>query len=163
MSFAAVGKRLDHARNRVGAMRALSAPRTTSTLSMLSRVKLEKSNVPPGRFTAVPSTRTLGLIRIATVQENTGEAAFRTGAIDGNTGRVYQDIGEGNGLALLDFVRVMTVTEAEVSCFNAGSACAVTTTLAERRSSSKCRSSLRDCAGERSRIKSRGTNDSRVK
>ena len=44
------------------------------------------------------------MIGIAAVQEDAGEAAFRTGAVDGDTRRVNQDIGEGSGLALLNFV-----------------------------------------------------------
>src|SRR5882757_6649621 len=104
MSFAAVGKRLDHTRNRVGAIEGAFC--SANYLDFIDVVEGEVGKVkcPARKVYGGAVDQHLGLIGIAAVQENTGETTFRTGAVDGDTRRVYQNVGEGNGLALLDFV-----------------------------------------------------------
>src|SRR6267154_1471618 len=104
MRFAAVSKCLDHARNRVGAIEGTFC--SANYLDFIDVVEGEVGKVKraTGKVYGGAVDQNLGLIRIAAVQENTGETTFRTGAVDGDTRRVYQDVGEGNGLALLDFV-----------------------------------------------------------
>src|SRR5882757_3426303 len=104
MRFAAMSKRLDHTRNRVGAIECAFC--ATNYLDFIDVIEREVGKIKraTGKVYGSAVDQNLGLIRIATVQENTGETTFRTGAVDGDTRRVYQDVGEGNGLALLDFV-----------------------------------------------------------
>src|SRR5258705_11308283 len=104
MSFASVGKRLDHTRDCVGAIEGAFC--ATNYLDFINVVEREVGKIKPatGKIYGGAVDQHLGLIGIAAVQEDSGEAAFRTGAVDGDTRRVYQDVGEGNGLALLDFV-----------------------------------------------------------
>src|SRR6266403_5005042 len=104
MCFAAVSKCLDHTRDCVGAIEGAFC--ATNYLDFIDVVESEVGKIKraTGKVYGGAVDQNLGLIRIATVQENTGEAAFRTSAVDGDTRRVYQDVGEGNGLALLDFV-----------------------------------------------------------
>src|SRR5882757_2858616 len=104
MRFAAMSKRLDHTRNRVGAIECAFC--AANYLDFIDVVEGEVGKIKraTGKVYGGAVDQNLGLIRIAAVQENTGEAAFRACAVDGDARRVYQDIGEGNGLALLDFV-----------------------------------------------------------
>src|SRR5712675_1113992 len=97
-------KRLYHTRNRVGAIEgAFCAANYLDFIDVVER-EVGKIKRATGKIYGGAVDQHLGLIGIAAVQEDTGEATFRTGAIDGDTRRVYQDVGEGNGLALLDFV-----------------------------------------------------------
>src|SRR6267154_136933 len=104
MSFAAMCKRLDHTRDCVGAIEGAFC--ATNYLDFIDVVEGEVGKVKcaAGKVYGGAIDQNLGLIRITAVQENTSETTFRTGAVDGDTRRVYQDVGEGNGLALLDFV-----------------------------------------------------------
>src|SRR5882762_6809419 len=97
-------KRLDHTRNRVGAIEGAFC--ATNYLDFIDVVEREVGKIKraTGKIYGGAVDQHLGLIGIAAVQEDTGETTFRTSAIDGDTRRVYQDVGEGNGLALLDFV-----------------------------------------------------------
>ncbi len=45
-----------------------------------------------------------GLVGVAAVQENSGEAAFGAGAVDGNSWGVQQNIGQRNRLAVINFI-----------------------------------------------------------
>src|SRR5258708_22232962 len=104
MSFTAMRKRLYHTRNRVGAIEgAFCAANYLDFIDVVER-EVGKIKRATGKIYGGAVDQHIGLIGIAAVQEDTGEAAFRTGAVDGDTRRVYQDVGEGNGLALLDFV-----------------------------------------------------------
>src|SRR5712675_2663978 len=104
MCFAAVSKCLDHTRDCVGAIEGAFC--ATNYLDFIDVVEGEVGKVKcaAGKVYGGAIDQNLGLIRITAVQENTSETTFRTGAVDGDTRRVYQDVGEGNGLALFDFV-----------------------------------------------------------
>src|SRR6266404_7910368 len=104
MRFAAMSKRLDHSRNSVSAIE--SAFGTANYFDFIDVVEREVRKIKraTGKIYGGAVDQHLGLIGIAAVQEDTGETTFRTGAVDGDTRRVYQDVGEGNGLALLDFI-----------------------------------------------------------
>src|SRR5712671_7129275 len=104
MRFAAMSKCLDNARNRVGAIEGAFCAANYFDFIDVVEAEVGKVKCATGKVYGGAVDQNLGLIRIAAVQEDTGETTFRTGAVDGDTGRVYQDIGEGNGLALLDFV-----------------------------------------------------------
>src|SRR6267154_163814 len=104
MCFAAVSKCLDHTRDCVGAIEGAFCAANYLDFIDVVEGEVGKVECAAGKVYGGAVDQNLGLIRIATVQENTGETTFRTGAVDGDTRRVYQDVGEGNGLALLDFV-----------------------------------------------------------
>src|SRR5712675_249145 len=104
MRFAAMTKRLDHARNCVGAIEGAFCAANYLDFIDVVEGEVGKVKCAAGKVYGGAIDQNLGLIRITAVQENTSETTFRTGAVDGDTRRVYQDVGEGNGLALFDFV-----------------------------------------------------------
>src|SRR5882762_5370059 len=104
MSFAAMGKGLDYPGDGVGAVEcAFGTAQDFDFIDVVER-EIGKVKRAAGQIYCRAIDKHFGLIGIAAIQEDPGKAAFGAGAVDGDARRVYQDIGEGNGLALLDFV-----------------------------------------------------------
>src|SRR2546430_12416199 len=123
---------------------ALSAPRTISILSMLSRVRFEKSTAPPGGFMGVPSTSTLTKLEFPPLRKMEvvpPSAPVRPIEMPGANS---SKSGSETVCRAAISSRLITVTGAVVCGARDGSACAVTTTLEERRSRSSRKLSVRD-------------------
>src|SRR5258708_2805584 len=104
MSFTAMRKRLYHTRNRVGAIEgAFCAANYLDFIDVVER-EVGKIKRATRKIYGGAVDQNLGLIGIASAQADNRPTPLKTSSIAGSTRAVYQDVGEGNGLALLDFV-----------------------------------------------------------
>src|SRR5713226_2637212 len=102
--FAAMRKHLNDAGGRVGAVKgAFGAAHDFDFVDVVEREVREVKRAARKIYGGAVDDH-FGLVGVAAVQENSGEPSFGAGAVDSDSRGVQQNIGQGHGLAIINFI-----------------------------------------------------------
>src|SRR4029077_9962730 len=104
VSFPAMRKHLNNPRGRVGAVEsAFGAAHHFDFVDVVEREVGEVERAA-GKIYGGAVDEHFGLVGVAAIQENSGEPAFRAGAVDGDSRGIQQNIGQRNRLAIINLI-----------------------------------------------------------